>query len=240
MPFLINPFLGAAAGPTFFPTDIPGLIRWYKASDYDGAYADGAMITTPWLDNSTAGEDAVPQAGDGPLYKNTILSGGQSSILINTGTMHFDTTQMVLGTFSVVAFWKPNADTILTSDPSGNYQIRERSGGVAAADWPYMFPNGGSELDAQSTNNTMVFHVRAWTRDGVSGVPFFYYNKIQQAEQTGQTNTTPMVISTISLSLGGPANHDLVELLVYTVQLTQGNIDDLFDGYYSLQYPDDL
>lgn len=240
MPFLINPFLGAS-GPTFFPTDIAGLIRWYRASDYDGAgYADGAMITTVWPDNSPALENATPQAGNGPLYKNTILTGGQSSILINTGTMHFDTTEMTLGDYSIVAFWKPNADTILASSPSGNYQVREMAGGVSNSDHPYLFHGGGAELDAIGTHNCQVFHVRAWTRNGTTGVPLFYYNKDQETELTGQTETAAMKISTISLSLGGPANHDLVEFLVYSVPITQTNVDNLFDGYFSLQYPNDV
>lgn len=229
----------AAGGPTFFPSDIAGLIRWYKAEDYAGSYSDGDPITTDWLDNSASLEDAIPDAGNEPTYKDTQLSAGRSSVQFGNGVKHFDTTLMSLGNFSVIAFWKPNADSIIASSTPGNWQIRELSGGIIT-DHPQIFANGPPALDATNGFDVSVWHARAWTRAGGSGVPFFYYNKNQEPEDTGETNTTNFEISTIGLFNGGPANFDLAEICIYNAVLTQTDIDNLYDGYWSIRYAGDI
>lgn len=239
MPFLINPFLGASGGPTFFPTDIAGLIRWYDADFYTGSYVDGAAITTLWDDFSASAEDATPQAGQEPLYKNTILTSGKSSVKMVDGFKHFDTTQMTLGNYSVVVLWRPNSDAIVASSPAGNYQVRDTTGG-ALSDNPQLFHNDGITLNAVGLNSNQVFHVRTWNRNSGTGVPLFYYNKIQEVEQTGETATANMLISTVGLFNGGPGNFDLVEFLVYNVVITQADVDNLHDFYFQLKYPGDI
>lgn len=229
-----------AGGPTVFPTDFPGLVRWYKASDYAGSgYADGASIITPWLDNSASLEDAVPDAGNEPQYKNTVLTGGQSSVLMTDGLKHFDTTELTLTDYSVIAFWRPNADSIVASSPSGNYQVRDTTGG-ALVDSPSLFNNDGVTLNAVGANSNQIFSVRTWTRNGTTGVPLFYYNKIQEVEATGETSTTAMKISTVGLFNGGPGFFDIVEFLIYNTVLAQADVDSLFDNYFSLLYPNDI
>lgn len=237
---ILNSLLVSPPGPTFFPDDIAGLIRWYKASDFaGGGYVDGNIITTPWLDNSASGEDATPQAGNEPLYKTTIIANGGISVKMTDGFKHFDTTEETLGDYSVVAFWRPNADSIVASSPSGNYQVRDTTGG-ALVDSPMLFNNDGITLNASGANNNQIFNVRTWTRNGTTGVPLFYYNKIQETELTGETSVNPMKISTVGLFNGGPGNFDIVEFLLYNTVLTQTDVDNLFDGYFSLLYPDDI
>lgn len=236
---ILNSYIGAVAGPTFFPDDIAGLIRWYRAEDFVGSYADGASITTNWLDNSTSAQDAVPQAGNEPVFKDTVLSLGRASVRFGDGFKHFDTTLMSLGNFTVIVFWKPNSDCIIASSTPGNWQIRELSGGTPT-DHPQIFANGPPALDATNGFNTAVWHTRAWTRDGTSGVPFFYYNKNQQPDDTGDTNSTTFEISTIGLFNGGPLNAELAEICIYNTVLTQTNIDNLFDGYWAIRYAGDI
>lgn len=190
---ILNSFLVAPSGPTFFPTDIAGLIRWYDADFYTGSYADGAAITTPWDDFSVSAEDATPQVGQEPLFKNTILASGKSTVKMVDGFKHFDTTEMTLGSYSVVALWRPNSDAIIASSPSGNYQVRDTTGGVPASDSPSLFHNDGVTLNANGANSTLVFHVRTWNRNGVTGVPLFYYNKSQELELTGEKLLLPGV-----------------------------------------------
>jgi len=236
---ILNSFSVVPSGPTFFPSDIAGLIRWYKASDYAGSYSDGNLITTDWLDNSVSGEDATPQAGNEPTYKDTQLSLGRSTVQFGNGFKHFDTTLMSLGNFTVIAFWKPNSDAIIASAPTGNWQIRELSGG-APTDHPQIFANGPPALDATNGFDAGDWHVRAWTRNGATGVPFFYYNKNQEPEDTGETNTTTFDISTIGLFNGGPGNFNLAEICIYNTVLSQTNIDNLFDGYWAIRYAGDI
>lgn len=237
----INSFLVAPSGPIFFPSDIAGLIRWYKASDFAGqGYVDGNSITTTWLDNSTSAENATPQAGQEPLFKTTIIANGGISVKMVDGFKHFDTTEVTLGDYTVVAFWRPNADAIVASSPSGNFQVRDTTGGVPNSDSPSLFNNDGITLNANGANNNTIFSVRTWTRNGTTGVPLFYYNKIQETELTGETSTSSMKISTVGLFNGGPGDFDIVEFLLYNTVLTQADVDNLFDGYFSLLYPDDI
>lgn len=234
---IINSFLVEPSGPTFFPDDIAGLIRWYDADSFTGLYSDGDPITTDWPDLSVSGEDATPEVGQEPLFKDTILSGGKSCVSFVDGFKHFDTTQMVLGDFSVVAFFLPNADAIVASDPSGNYQIREQTGGVPATDHPVIRPNTAPSLEFIGTENTEVWHMRTWTRNGTTGVPVFYYQKTSEPEDTGDTNTALMRISTVGLFNGGPGDFFLAEMLIYNVVLTQTDVDNLHDFYFKLKYP---
>lgn len=230
----------SAGGPTVLPTAFPGLVRWYKASDYDGAgYSDGDPITTDWLDNSPSLEDATPQLGDEPLFKNTILSGGQSSVKMVNGFKHFDHALLTLGDYSIIAFWRPNADAIVASHTPGNYQVRDTTGG-ALVDSPSLFHNDGITLNASGANSNQIFNVRTWTRNGTTGVPLFYYNKSQEVELTGETSTASMLISTVGLFNGGPGDFDIVEFIVYNTILAQADVDSLFDNYFSLQYPNDI
>lgn len=236
---ILNSFLVAPSGPTFFPTDIAGLIRWYEADFYTGSYADGAAITTPWDDLSASAEDATPQVGQEPLFKNTVLASGKSSVLFLDGFKHFDTTEMTLGDYSVVVLWRPNADAIVASSPSGNYQVRDTTGG-ALTNNPQTFHNDGITLNASGAQSNQVFHVRTWNRNNPSGVPLFYYNKTQQVEATGETSTSNMLISTVGLFNGGPGFFDLVSFLVYNTVLTQTDVDNLHDFYFKLKYPGDF
>lgn len=238
MGFIINPFLVIpGGGPTFFPTDIAGLIRWYDADFYTGSFADGATITTPWDDFSTSAEDATPQTGEQPLFKDTILADGKSSVQFVNGFKHFDTTQMTLGNYSVVALMRPTADAIVCSSPAGNYQVRESGAGSSSDDRPSLFHNDGVTLNFTGAQDTGVFFVRTWTRNSGTGVPIFYYNKVQELEDTGETSTANMLISTIGLFNGGPGAFHLAEILIYNAVLTQANVDNLHDFYFALKYP---
>lgn len=239
MPFLINPFLGASGGPTFFPTDIAGLVRWYDADFYTGTFADGALITTPWDDFSVSAQDATPQAGQQPTFRNTVLADGKSSVEFINGFKHFDMTQLILGNYSVVVFFQPTSDAIISSGPPDNYQVREQAGGTLS-DMPVLFHNAAPTLDHLGAHSTQVWHVRSWTRNGTTGVPFFYYNKIQEAESTGQTSTANMQLSTVGLSDGGPGAFHLAEFLIYNTVITQTDVDNLHDFYFALKYPGDL
>lgn len=238
---ILNSLLVSPPGPSFFPNDIAGLVRWYKASTFAGqGYVDGNAITTTWLDNSASAQNATPQAGQEPLFKTTIIANGGISVKMVDGFKHFDHTQLTLGDYSVVAFWKPNADSIVASSPAGNYQVRDTTGGIINSDSPMLFNNDGVTLNANGSNNNQIFSVRTWTRNGTTGVPLFYYNKIQETELTGETSTTNMLISTVGLFNGGPADFDIVEFLIYNTVLTQTDVNNLFDGYFSLLYPDDI
>lgn len=235
---ILNSFLGPS-GPTFLPTDIAGLIRWYDADYYTGSYANNDPITTFWDDFSTSAENATPEVGLGPFFRNNVLTSGKSSVYFSDGFRHFDTTEMTLGNYSVVVLFKPVGDSIVASSPSGNYQVREQVGG-SLAERPVLFHDDGITLDFDGFNDTNIWHVRSWTRDGTSGVPFFYWNKTQEAEKDGQTSTASMKISTVGLFNGGPADFHLAEMLIYNTVLTQADIDNLHDFYFALKYPGDL
>lgn len=230
---IINPFLVVPSGPTFFPDDIAGLVRWYDADSFTGLYADGAIITTDWPDLSVSGEDATPRLGEEPTFKNTILSGGKSSVSFPPVIRRFDTTQLVLGNFSVVAFYRPDGDTIVASDPGGNYQIREQTP-TPTSDRPVIRPNTGPSLEFIGTENADIWHMRTWTRNGTTGAPVFYYQKTSEPEDTGDTNTASMLISTIGSVL---VNFHLAEMLIYNVVITQADVDNLHDFYFKLKYP---
>lgn len=236
---LINSFLVAPSGPTVSPLDFPGLTRWYDADYYTGSYINGASITTVWDDFSTSAENATPEAGQEPVFRDDVLSGGKSSVFFADGFKHFDTTEMTLGNYSVVVLFKPQGDSIVASSPSGNYQVREQTGG-SLVERPVLFHNDGVTLDFDGFNDTDIWHVRSWTRDGTSGVPFFYWNKTQEAEKDGQTSVASMLISTVGLFNGGPADFHLAEMLIYNTVLTQADIDNLHDFYFALKYPGDL
>ena len=235
---ILNSYSVTPHGPTFLPTDIAGLVRWYKASDYAGTYASGDSIVDPWPDNSVSGQDATPV--NNPKYFETKpASGGSTVSMTAAGVQHFTMTALNMSDFSVVAFWRPNADSFaMIGFGLGNYQVRDTTGGVNNVDTPQLRANTPPQLSGLGANNNQVFSVRTWTRNGTTGVPLFYYNKLQETETGGNTNTDAMQLNRIAYD--GGSNWDMIELLVYNTVLSQTDVNNLVDGYFDLLYPGDI
>jgi len=232
--------------PTFEPTDIAGCLRWHKASDFiPEGYADTDPIDVNWTDHGTGVDDAVPDGVNPPEWETSeIVSLGSEGCVRFTDLHHFDHTEHTLGDISIVALWKPefNTDTFLSSSTSGNYQVRNQAPTDTPQSIPYFFPAAGSALrsDTSGAEDPTIWHVQAWTREATGGVYKSYHNKQQRSEDTGDTNTTDMKLNTIGLSVAASADFLLADYIVYNVQITQANINDLFDGYFAIKYQDDL
>jgi hypothetical protein len=234
--------------PTFLPTDIAGCLRWHKASDLIAqAYNDGDPIDVNWTDHGSGSDDAVPDGVNPPEWEaSEVVSTGSEGSIRFTDLHHFDHTEHTLGDISIIAFWKPESgiDTFLSSSTSGNYQVRNQAPipSPGQSSRPVFFPAAGSVLQSLTAGaeDPTLWHMQAWTREATGGVYKTYHNKQQRSEDTGDTNTTDMKLNTIGLSVAASAKFLLTDYIVYNSQLTQTNINDLFDGYFAIKYQDDL
>jgi hypothetical protein len=227
-------FLAAAAAGgspyTALPTDYAGLLRWYKAEDYsDDGLNDNDPVVNDMPDHSTVGDDAVPDGTYPPHFRLAYMPTGKDCVQCPDGWHH-----------TVIVVWKPTADAILTSSTSGNYQIRNTTGGVPNSWTPYSYHNSVPALTNNTSDNAQVWHYHSWTRDGSTGVPSFGYNKSYVGEATSSTNTTAMKFNTVGLYNGGPGAFYLAEICIYNAVLSSADIDTLYDGYFNIKYLGDL
>jgi hypothetical protein len=234
--------------PTTVPTDFPTNVRWYKASDFiSQGYADTDDIDVDWIDNSIVGDDAPPDATDVPKWNTTeIVSPGSEGCVIITnvgGNQHFDFTELILGDFTIIMMWlpgpPPNQDTFLMGSSSGNYQVRNQAPTSTPASSPQWYPNAPPTVrtDTVGSDDPSVWHVQAWTRAGSAGT--FYHNKQARVDVTN-SNSTDMKVNAIGMPIAAASRFRVCDVQIYTSQLSQANIDDLFDNYFSKKYADDL
>jgi len=223
----------AAVGPTDFPNSYSGLVRWYKASDYDGDFNDGDSITSNWTDYSTAGVNAVPEVGNLPTYRTTQVPGGVSSIDYVDGAKHFQYTSLTtLSNFTFIGVLKIKAGSFnWLSDESGNWQVRNRGSGTTTE--MSFFPAGNPEV--KGTINTSIstnWHVEVFSRS--NDVTTFYAN----GHQTNSTdlNTVLMRVGTAGPYDGGMAGCHMLEACIYATNLTPTQVLSLYTNYFRKLY----
>jgi hypothetical protein len=237
-------FLAAVAGAspyTALPSDYAGLIRWYDSADYDDdGLADNDPVVNNWTDLTATLDNAVPHATKAPHYKSAgyMANSGHSALYFPDGWHHFDMTSVNLGDFTMISVLKlVSGTTIVMSDHSGNYQMRDTPGALFV---PYMYIVANPELKNSAASDNTGWKVKAFRRTSASGVPRFSSNKTHLGEDSGDTNVTTMKAGTIGLYNGGGQQHYFAEVCLYNTVLLDADIDDLFDGYFNIKYLGDI
>ena len=242
-------FVAATAGGsspyTALPTDYAGLLRWYRASDYEGAgYSDGDDITTDMVDQSGNGADAVPDVTNPPIYKDTILSGGMATTYFNGTAANLDNfaiTQINLDDFTVIALLVPTTQVFVMSKSVGNVQLKLTGSPVLNQTSFYPGANPTMDTNAAAQGINAGLQATVWQRDSGTGVGTFYVNKTQMAEKDGQTNTTQLQLDRIgTYNLSAPGQLNLAELCIYSNVMSQANWEALYDGYFAIKYAADI
>lgn len=193
------------------PSDVSGLVSWFKADAITGL-SDGNAVGT-WPDSSTTAGDATQAtSANRPLYKTNIVN--------SLPVVRFaDTTDSLAvpspGTYSATTIF-----AVVRAPGSGDYAMRR---GVNNGDIEWRVSGGKLSMDRRAIANVLTgtttlsttnFSVVAVTSNNTTNTHAFYVNGAADGSVSGGNNPDPDGAYEIGVEYPS-GNFDIAEIIVY-------------------------
>jgi hypothetical protein len=221
-------FLARAVANAITPNSFANLLHWWKADSY--SLADNTTIGgagKEWLDQKDS-NDATTGTGS-VAYRTAGIGGVFPSLEFANESLNI-TAFTLAGDFTIIVVAESTADDTWLGHNSGNAQIRRRRSGTNNASF---YSGSGSEVISDTFGTTAGNIVMTtWRRSG--STVSIRENKTARNSGTNSGSTTINRIGSGAFTT--TANGDLGELTVYTSNLSDANVDQLYDEYFKARW----
>lgn len=236
MSLIINPFFSAPSGPSL-PSDLPNLVRWYKADSF--ALSDGTAIGgvgQEWLDQSVSAANLTQATvGQRPVYHTNVF-GSMPAIQFTAASSQALVMPLLTfaaspgGLFTIVVVATSTNDNIIMGTDSagtGNTQVRFRHG--SPANVVFFFAGTGVE-SGTFTNAQASIRATIWKRVDTSGSINFRENKLSVPSPGSDPGQADM--NQVSGTFGLFTNGNVAEICVWAASQSDADLDTLYDNYF--------
>ena len=228
----------SSIGPTMSPTDIPGLIAWFRAEDLSALGEAGKVGTgsASWFDHLSSSVSASQtNVAVQPYYTTTKLAGGKSAVHFDqsfTGLYLNKTYTLPSTGWTVMMLHKGNGnDAFLLGRDGVNIQFRRfRSGANTISAY-----NGGfdtvSEPLSSSTTQSMVI---VWATTGANVLSMYEGKRYVGG---GVFNAGSSIIDSIcdtEFSLHNTCS--VAEICIWSGSLDSTQVTNLYNNYWYQKY----
>lgn len=233
MGLIINSFFIAAPPVVVTPASFAGLTRWYKADSF--ALADGTAIGgggNTWTDLSAfAAPLSQAAVGQRPVFKTNIV-GTMPVVRFSPGSSQYlSMTAVGLSAYTFIVIGSFNSDSMTFGSDAFNYQVRvKRSGANNMSNY-----FGGSDVQSTAlTNPANTIRMLTWRRNG--GVCTWRENTTSASIAADSGDATPQFNAFGRASFGGFLDGDIGEMVAYDNELSDANLDSLYNDYFKARW----
>lgn len=218
-----------------------GPLRWWDAGSYTHL-GDGSFInpgeTDEWKDLSPNHSHARSTAGKEPRFFTNVINGRPVVRFVGAKRMLFNSGDVTLNDFTVLAVVLTANDSIFLSREGGNQQIRTERENVHKSSF---FATSGSEVvsnlfTSDNTEARMAGYRKTLYPDGIASEFIFFDNSNIVTPENGVVqNKTAIIINQIGLH-DAAINIDIAELVIYDRSLTTSQIQILYNRYFKPKF----